>query len=106
MPTPLDRADRDVTSECAEGGACWRSYSTAARTRRPAVRSERSVLWSQRGNLNVSLNLATSLRESARQRADRVALVFGDRTWSYAELHDAVQRFAGALQALGVRRGQ
>ena len=64
------------------------------------------MVWSWRGHLNVSLNLATSLRESARLRANRVALVFGDRTWSYAALHDAVQRFGGALQALGVRRGQ
>src|SRR5436190_12223283 len=55
---------------------------------------------------HVSLNLATSLRESARLHADRVALVFGERTWTYAALHDAVQRFAGALRELGIERGQ
>jgi long-chain acyl-CoA synthetase len=54
----------------------------------------------------VSLNLATSLRESARLHADRVALVFDERTWTYAALHDAVQRFAGALRELGLERGQ
>jgi long-chain acyl-CoA synthetase len=54
----------------------------------------------------VSLNLATSLRESARLHADRIALVFGERTWTYAALHDAVQRFAGALRDLGLERGQ
>ena len=54
----------------------------------------------------MSLNLATSLRESARLHADRVALVLGERTWTYAALHDAVQRFAGALRELGLTRGQ
>ena len=54
----------------------------------------------------MSLNLATSLRESARVHGDRVALVCGERTWTYGALHDAVQRFAGALDALGLARGQ
>jgi len=54
----------------------------------------------------VSLNLATSLRESARLHADRIALVFGERTWTYAALHAAVQRFAGALREIGIERGQ
>jgi len=58
------------------------------------------------GEVHVSLNLATSLRESARLHADRIALVFGERTWIYAALHDAVQRFAGALRDLGLERGQ
>ncbi len=58
------------------------------------------------GDTNLSLNLATSLRESARLHADRIALVFGERTWTYAALHDAAQRFAGALQELGLTRGQ
>ena len=54
----------------------------------------------------MSLNLATSLRESARLHADRIALVFGERTWTYTALHDAVQSFAGALRGLGIERGQ
>ena len=54
----------------------------------------------------MSLNLATSLRESARLHAQRIALVFGENTWTYAALHDAVRRFAGALSDLGIERGQ
>ena len=54
----------------------------------------------------MSLNLATSLRESALLHADKIALVAAERTWTYRALHDAVQRFAGALRALGVERGQ
>jgi long-chain acyl-CoA synthetase len=56
--------------------------------------------------MHVSLNLATSLRESARAHADRVALAAGERTVTYGALHAAVQRFAGALRSLGVERGQ
>jgi long-chain acyl-CoA synthetase len=54
----------------------------------------------------VSLNLATPLRESATQHAERTALVLGQRSYSYADLHDAVQRFAGALLSLGIERGK
>ncbi len=53
----------------------------------------------------MSLNLATPLRESAQHHAKRTALVLGDRSYSYAELHDAVQRFAGAIRALGIEPG-
>jgi long-chain acyl-CoA synthetase len=55
---------------------------------------------------DVSLNLATPLRESAKQHAERIALVRGERSYSYADLHDAVQRAAGALIALGLERGK
>ncbi|HVY66683.1 MAG TPA: long-chain fatty acid--CoA ligase [Gammaproteobacteria bacterium] len=54
----------------------------------------------------MSLNLATSLRESARDHPDRIALVLGERTWTYAALHTAVRRFAGALTALRIERGR
>jgi long-chain acyl-CoA synthetase len=54
----------------------------------------------------MSLNLATPLRESAQQHPMRTALVLGDRAYSYTELHDAVQRFAGALRALGIEPGK
>jgi long-chain acyl-CoA synthetase len=54
----------------------------------------------------LSLNLATPLRESAAQHTGRVALVLGDRSYSYATLHDAVQRFAGGLLSLGIGRGK
>jgi long-chain acyl-CoA synthetase len=54
----------------------------------------------------LSLNLATPLRESAARHTGRVALVLGDRSYSYATLHDAVQRFAGGLLSLGIGRGK
>jgi long-chain acyl-CoA synthetase len=54
----------------------------------------------------VSLNLATSLRDSAARHADRRALVCGRTAMAYAELHLAVQRFAGALTSLGIEREQ
>jgi long-chain acyl-CoA synthetase len=54
----------------------------------------------------MSLNLATPLRENAQRHAQRTALVLADRSYSYAELHDAVQAFAGALRALGMAPGK
>ncbi|MBW2461495.1 MAG: long-chain fatty acid--CoA ligase [Deltaproteobacteria bacterium] len=54
----------------------------------------------------MSLNLGVVLRESAKKNPDRTALVIGESTLSYGVLHDYVQRFAGALEKLGVGRGQ
>lgn len=45
------------------------------------------------------------LRRSARRHPDRTALRFEDRSWSYAELDDAVSRAAGLLLGLGLPRG-
>ncbi|WP_433782460.1 acyl-CoA synthetase [Actinomycetospora sp. CA-101289] len=45
------------------------------------------------------------LARSARRTPDRVALHFGDRTWTYRELDDAVTRAAGYLGELGVGAG-
>ncbi|AUH44669.1 non-ribosomal peptide synthetase [Streptomyces sp. CMB-StM0423] len=42
---------------------------------------------------------------SAARCADAVALVDGDREWTYAELDEAADRVAGGLAARGVRRG-
>ena len=54
----------------------------------------------------MTLNLATTLRDSAARHAERRALIWGDVTMSYADLHLAVQRFAGGLGKLGVERRQ
>jgi len=54
----------------------------------------------------MSLNLATLLRESTLRHGARPALISGATTLSYAALHGAVQRFAGALRSLGVKPGQ
>lgn len=45
------------------------------------------------------------VRRAARRTPDRAALVFGDRTWTYRELDDAVSRTAAHLLQLGVSPG-
>ncbi|MGO1972837.1 MAG: fatty acyl-CoA synthetase [Propionibacteriaceae bacterium] len=45
------------------------------------------------------------LRRSARAFSDRTALVFADRSWSYAELDRAVSRAAAHLLSLGLHKG-
>ena len=45
------------------------------------------------------------LRRSARRSPDRTALLFADRTWSYAELDAAVSRAAGVLLGRGLGKG-
>lgn len=45
------------------------------------------------------------LRRSARRTPDRVALVFADRSWTYAELDAAVTRAAGHLRSLRLAPG-
>lgn len=54
----------------------------------------------------MTLNLATPLRDSAARLPDRHALIFGEVEISYADLHVAVQHFAGGLAGLGLERGQ
>ncbi|WP_405637329.1 acyl-CoA synthetase [Streptomyces sp. NBC_00056] len=46
-----------------------------------------------------------TLRRSARRAPERVAVRYGPRTWTYAELDAAVSRAAGALRGLGLERG-
>lgn len=53
----------------------------------------------------MSLNLATILRTSASKFSEKPAVHLGEVTLSYGTLHSYVQRFAGALSKLGVRRG-
>lgn len=45
------------------------------------------------------------VRRSAGRTPDRVALVFGDRSWTYAELDAGVSRAAGHLLSLGLSTG-
>ena len=54
----------------------------------------------------MSLNLATVLRESAQTYPGNVALSVGEMNFTYAQLHGYVQRFAGGLKNLGVKKGQ
>ncbi|HEX5514426.1 MAG TPA: long-chain fatty acid--CoA ligase [Gammaproteobacteria bacterium] len=52
-----------------------------------------------------AVSLWDSLEVSARRYPDKAALVFFDRRFSYAELHQAAERLAARLAALGVQRG-
>jgi fatty-acyl-CoA synthase len=45
------------------------------------------------------------LRRSARRTPDRTAVDYADRSWTYAELDDAVSRAAGVLRSEGLRPG-
>jgi len=54
----------------------------------------------------MTLNLATFLRDSANEHPQRQALIVGDVSLSYATVHAYVQKFAGALEQLGIERGQ
>lgn len=49
--------------------------------------------------------LQDSLTISAAKHAEKTAVVTADERVTYAELHDRALRFAGLLQAVGVRRG-
>jgi len=53
----------------------------------------------------MGLNLATILRESARSRPDRVALIAGAARVTYAELDAASDRFAAGLAGRGLVAG-
>src|SRR5258705_7019553 len=46
--------------------------------------------------------LADILRSHARERGDHVAMISGDRTWTYSELRDESARVYQALAAEGV----
>ena len=50
-------------------------------------------------------NLASLLLQTARRLPDRPALVWRDRSWSWAELAERVTAAAGALRARGVGKG-
>ncbi len=54
----------------------------------------------------MSLNLATLLRTAAQEHPKRTAIVLGDAALDYGTLHAYAQRFAGALQGLGLAPGQ
>ncbi|MDQ2733405.1 MAG: long-chain fatty acid--CoA ligase [Pseudomonadota bacterium] len=53
----------------------------------------------------MTVSLTQCLHRALQQNPDRVATVFGDRRKSYRELADRVGRLAGAMQALGVVKG-
>ncbi|MGW3496500.1 acyl-CoA synthetase [Streptomyces sp. NPDC001020] len=52
-----------------------------------------------------SVTVDGMLRRSARRTPERVAVRYGDRSWTYAELDDAVSRAARALREAGLAPG-
>jgi long-chain acyl-CoA synthetase len=52
------------------------------------------------------MNVAQLLERSAQLHADRPALIFGERRWTYAELDRDVSALAAGLAGLGLRRGE
>ncbi len=78
--------------------------------------SYRARLWSglrPRGTLRVLKEFAKgrrdlflSLAKYAVERPDQLAVVDDSRTWTFAELHEASIRLAGAMQARGLKRRQ
>ena len=53
----------------------------------------------------MSLNTAALLNRARYRYADRTALIFEDRRWSYAEMDDDVNALAAGLRAHGIGRG-
>src|SRR5262249_8400251 len=53
----------------------------------------------------IPMLLGPMLHQTRARTPDKVALWFGDRKWTYAELDDATDRIAAALSAAGVRVG-
>jgi long-chain acyl-CoA synthetase len=53
----------------------------------------------------MTLNLAVLLEESAKEKPEKPALVFGEQETTYAELRDAAKKFANVLADLGIGRG-
>ncbi len=51
------------------------------------------------------MNLSHFLRQAARRHADDTGFVWGERSWSWAELDGRVDAMAGALAARGVGKG-
>ena len=50
--------------------------------------------------------LALMVERHVQQRPDDVAIRFGEQQWSWAQWAQRIQRSAGALQGLGLRRGE
>ena len=49
--------------------------------------------------------IGDGLRRSARRDPEKTAIVFGERSWPYAELDDAANRAANALLEKGIKKG-
>ena len=57
------------------------------------------------GELSGNIGVGSWIERRARFGPDRVALVFGNRSWTYRELAERIRRLANGLRGLGVARG-
>ena len=104
------RSTRTPTGTPRRGGRRVPSRSSSGSTRRPrgsTTRTRRSTSGSRTAILNVSVNCLD--RHLAAGGGDKTAYIWvgepadDERTISYRELHDEVNRFANVLKSLGVR---
>ena len=51
------------------------------------------------------INIATNLERNAAMLPDKIAVHFGDRTFTYAQLNAAANQVANGLKALGIGKG-
>ncbi|HEX5184152.1 MAG TPA: amino acid adenylation domain-containing protein [Allosphingosinicella sp.] len=61
--------------------------------------------WNRTARLFPATSLAEAIAAHARSQPDRLAIVAGERRWTYAELRDRAERLAGALRGIGVGKG-
>src|SRR5690348_16105821 len=81
-----------------------------ARPERPCCRFVRCVTVAAMAIDDVQLpSRPTTLDEPvahwAKEKPDEVAVMYGERTWTWAEWDDRVRRCAGGLRRLGVGKG-
>ena len=51
------------------------------------------------------LNIATNLERNAELLPEKIAIYFGDKTFTYAQLNGAANQVANGLKALGIGKG-
>jgi non-ribosomal peptide synthetase component F len=85
-------ADRQSSPENADRQTCGASETGALK---PAH---------HQGDRNM-LNIATNLERNAELLPEKVAVYFGDKTFTYAQLNGAANQVANGLKALGIGKG-
>lgn len=102
-----DAVNRAITRFLGTGQVTWREGRE-----RESVELVRQRPWLKHYETDVPFTLAYPsqpifrfLENSARRHPDHRAIIFYDHAMTYRVLNDAVNRFASALQSLGIRKG-